>query len=108
VSCLSKLSVIALAFSNGSNFIPKGPRIADGALGPSLFVRSFAMGHVACGVTSGLVIFYSHRSSALLRVMRLILFEIQLNAFLHNGSLVSCHSFLTLFLCFSDLSKPEI
>jgi hypothetical protein len=40
--------------------------------------------------------------------MRLIVFEIQLNAFLHNGFLVSCHSFLNLFLCFSNLSKPGI
>jgi hypothetical protein len=40
--------------------------------------------------------------------MHLIVFEIQLNAFLLIGSLVFCHSFLNLFLCFSNLSKPGI
>jgi hypothetical protein len=53
------------------------------------------MGHIACGVTSKLAIFYSHRSSALLRVMRLIVFEIKLNAFLHinnTSRLVSQHT----------------
>jgi hypothetical protein len=108
VNYLSKQSAIVLAFPNGWNFIPKGPWIAVGALSPSLFVRSFSMGQFAWGVTSDLAIFDSHRSSALLRVMRLIVFEIKSNALLHIGSLVSCHSFLNLFLCFSNLSKPGI
>jgi hypothetical protein len=71
VNCSSKQSAIVLAFSNGWNFIPKGQWIAVGAPDPSLFVRSFAMGHIAWGVTSELAICYPHRSSPLLRVMRL-------------------------------------
>jgi hypothetical protein len=108
VNCFSKQSAVVLAFSNGWNFIPKEPWKAVGALGPSLVVWSFAMGRIAWGVTPELAIFYSHLSSALLWVMRLIVFEIQFNASLHVGSLVSCHSFLNLFLCFSNLSKPGI
>jgi hypothetical protein len=38
------------------------------------------MGHVACGVTSALFIFVSQRSSAFLRVIRLIDFVTQLTA----------------------------
>jgi hypothetical protein len=52
--------------------------------------------------------FLFHCSSALLQVMRLIVFEIKLNAFLHIVTLVSCHCFLSVFLCFSNLSKPGI
>jgi hypothetical protein len=47
------------------------------------------MGHIARGVTSKLANFDSHRSSALLRVMRLIVFEILLRAFLHINN-TSC------------------
>jgi hypothetical protein len=57
-------------------------------------------------VTSALPIFVSHRSSAFFRVIRLIAFEIQFTAALHAGSLVSCHNFLSLFLCLSKRSKP--
>jgi hypothetical protein len=46
--------------------------MAVGALVPSLFVRDFAMGHIAGGVAS----LVSHRSSAFFRVMRLIDFDI--------------------------------
>jgi hypothetical protein len=38
--------------------------MAVGALGTSLFVRNFAMGHIAGGVGSVFAIFVSHRSSA--------------------------------------------
>jgi hypothetical protein len=38
--------------------------MAVGALGPSLFAREFAMGHIAWGVTSVFAHFVSHRSSA--------------------------------------------
>jgi hypothetical protein len=38
----------------------KGPRITDGAFGPPLFARDFAIGHIACGVTSQFAIFVSH------------------------------------------------
>jgi hypothetical protein len=46
--------------------------------------------------------FISHHSSAFFRGMRLIDFETQLTAFLHPGSLVSCHNFLILFLYFNS------
>jgi hypothetical protein len=38
--------------------------------------------------------------------MRLIDFETQLNSFLHNGSLVSCHNLLILVLYFNSRSRP--
>jgi hypothetical protein len=80
--------------------------MAFGALGPSLFVRDFAMGHIAGGVNSVFASLVSHRSGAFFRVMRLIDFEIQLNVFLHPGSMVSCHNFLILFLYFNSRSRP--
>jgi hypothetical protein len=43
------------------------------------------MGHIAWGVTSVLRIFVSHRSSAFLRVIRLIVFVTKLTAVLHAG-----------------------
>jgi hypothetical protein len=36
--------------------------MAVGSLGPSLFVRDFAMGHIAGGVSSVFASFVSHRS----------------------------------------------
>jgi hypothetical protein len=38
--------------------------------------------------------------------MRLIDFETQMTAFLHLGSLISCHNFLMLFLYFNSRSRP--
>jgi hypothetical protein len=64
------------------------------------------MGHISYGGTSALHIFVSHRSSAFLRVIRLIAFETQLTAVLHAGSLVCCHNFRSLCLCFNNRSKP--
>jgi hypothetical protein len=55
-----------------------------------------------------LPIFVSHRSSAILRVNRLIDFVNQLTAVLHAGSLVSCHNFLSFRLCFNSRSRPGI
>jgi hypothetical protein len=49
VNWISKVSAIALAW------------IAVGALCPSLLRRDFAMGHIASGVTSELLIFVLHR-----------------------------------------------
>jgi hypothetical protein len=63
VNWISKQSAIALAFSNGWNLRPEAPWMAVGALGPSPFRRDFAMGHIAWGVTSVLLILVSHRSS---------------------------------------------
>jgi hypothetical protein len=80
--------------------------MAVGALGPSLFIRDFAMGHIAWGVSSVLANRVSHRSSAFFRVSRLIDFETQLSVILHSGSLVSCHNFLSLFLYFNKRSNP--
>jgi hypothetical protein len=80
--------------------------MAVGVLDPSLFVRDFAMGHIAGGVSSVFASFVSHLSSAIFWVMRLIDFETQFAAFLHPGSLVSCHNFLILFLYFKSRSRP--
>jgi hypothetical protein len=98
-------SAIALAFYHERNIRPEGSWIAVGALDPSFFSRDFAVGHIAWGVTSELPNF-SHRSSANLRVIRLIGFVTQLTAVSHAGSIVSCHNFLTLRLCFSSRSRP--
>jgi hypothetical protein len=51
-------------------------------------------------------IFVSHRSSAFLRINRLIDFVTQLTVVLRVGSLVSCHNFLSLFFSFNSGSKP--
>jgi hypothetical protein len=48
----------------------------------------------------------SHCSSVFFRIMRLIAFETRFTAVLHLGSLVSCHSFLILFLYFNSRSRP--
>jgi hypothetical protein len=64
------------------------------------------MGHIDYGVTSALLIFVSHHSSAFLGVIRLIAFETQLTAVLHAGSLVSCYNIPSLCLCFNNWSKP--
>jgi hypothetical protein len=80
--------------------------MAVGDIGPSLFSRDFAMGQIALCVTSVLYIFLSHRSSAILRVIRLIDFVTQLTAVLHAGFLVSCHNFWILRLCFNSRSTP--
>jgi hypothetical protein len=105
VNCFSKQSAIALAFSNGRNFRPKGPQEAVGALGPTLFRRDFAVGSILWGVTSQLPIFVSHRSRAFFRVIRPICFVTQLTAVLHAGSLVSCHIFRRLCLYFNYRSR---
>jgi hypothetical protein len=57
----SKQSAIALAFLDGWNLRPEGPWMAVGALGPFLLRRDFAMGQIAWGVTSVLLIFVSQR-----------------------------------------------
>jgi hypothetical protein len=49
--------------------------------------------------------FVSHCSSVFFRIIRVIALETRLNAVLHPGSLVSCHSFLILFLCFNSRSR---
>jgi hypothetical protein len=81
--------------------------MAVGALGPSLFVTDFTMGHIAGGVSSVFASFVFHRLSAFYCVMCLIESETQLTAFLHPGSLVSCHSFVILFLNFNSRSRPD-
>jgi hypothetical protein len=48
--------------------------------------------------------FFSHRSIALLRVIRLMVLETQLITVSHAGSRVTCHSFLNLLSSFSRLS----
>jgi hypothetical protein len=57
-------------------------------------------------VTSQFPTFVSHRSSAFLRVIRLMILETQLSAVFHDGSRVICHSFLNLRLCFGKFSRP--
>jgi hypothetical protein len=95
----SKHSAIALAFSGGRNIRPEGPWITAGAFGPSLFKKNFAVGQIARGVTSQLVILFSHYSSAFLRVVLRTVLMTQLTAALHAVFLVSYHNFLSL--CFS-------
>jgi hypothetical protein len=80
--------------------------MAVGALGPSLFTRDFTMGHIASGVILALHILVSHRSSAFFRVIFLIDLVTQLTAVLHAGSLVSCHNFRILCLCYNKRSRP--
>jgi hypothetical protein len=52
-------------------------------------------------------ILVSHRSSALLRAILLIVLVTQFTAVLHAGSLVSCDNFLSLCLCLSSLSRLD-
>jgi hypothetical protein len=63
------------------------------------------MGQITSGVTSVFPVFVTHRSSASLQVIRLIDFVTQLTADLHGGSLVSCHNFRSLRLCFNSRSR---
>jgi hypothetical protein len=105
VNWFSKQSAIALALSDGYKLRPEGPWIAVSALGRSVFRRDFAMCHIDWGVTSELPILISPRSSAFLKVNHLTDFVTQLTAVLHAGSLVSCHNFLSLCLCFINRSK---
>jgi hypothetical protein len=71
VNWFSKHSAIALALSIGWNFRPKAPWMAVGALGPSLFIRDFTMGHIAWGVSTVISSRASHHSSVFFRVRRL-------------------------------------
>jgi hypothetical protein len=64
------------------------------------------MGQIAWDVTSVLPIFVLHHSRAILRVIRLTDFVTQLIALSHAGSLVSCHNFHSLRLCFNSRSRP--
>jgi hypothetical protein len=66
------------------------------------------MGQITWSVTSVLPIFISHHSSNFLWVIRLTDFVTQLTAVLHAGSLVACHNFLSLRLCFNSRSRPGI
>jgi hypothetical protein len=47
-----------LTFSSGMNLRRKGPWIAVGAFGPSLFIRDFARSQIAWGVTSQWLILF--------------------------------------------------
>jgi hypothetical protein len=80
VNWFSKQSAITLVFSFWFVWyvILKGPWITVGAFGPSLFIRDFVIRHRAWGVTSHCPTFVSHRSSAFLRVICLMVLEIQL------------------------------
>jgi len=60
------------------------------------FQEGYAIGRRARDVTSQLSAFVSHRSSAFLRVVLMILVT-QLTVGLQAGSLVSLHNFLSLF-----------
>jgi hypothetical protein len=101
VNWFSKQSAITLAFSDEWNLRPEGPRIAVGALGPSLFRRGIAMGHIAWGVISELPNFVSHRSSH-----SSDWFRDPVNCNFTCWILVSCHNFLVLCLCFIIWSEP--
>jgi hypothetical protein len=86
---------------------PKRPSIADGAFGPPLFERDFAIGHTARGVPLQFASFVSNLSSALFQTILLIFRTTQLTAILHAGSLVSCHNCLSFLLCFNKQSRPN-
>jgi hypothetical protein len=66
MKCSSKQSAIVLTLSFGRCIIPKGPRTAICAFCTSLFIRDFALGHRARGVTSQFPTFVSHLSSIIL------------------------------------------
>jgi hypothetical protein len=57
-------------------------------------------------VTSRVTYFCFPLSKCLFTVIRLIDFVSQLTAVFKAGSLVSCHNFLSLHLCFNSRSKP--
>jgi hypothetical protein len=71
-------------------------------------MSDFTIGHTAWGVTSQFPTFISHRSSAFLRVIRLMVLATQLSAVLHVKSRVNCHTFFNLWLCFGRLSRAGI
>jgi hypothetical protein len=79
--------------------------MAVGALGLSLLVRDFAMCHIARGVSSVFSSMFLTVQVSFFLIIRLIAFEIRLTAVLHPGFLVSCHSFLILFLYFYSRSR---
>jgi hypothetical protein len=85
---------------------PEGPWIAVCALGPSLFRRDFAMGHIAWGLTPELPI-SSHPSYAFLPVILLIDFVTQLTAVLHAGSLASCNNSLSLCMFYQPIQNRK-
>jgi hypothetical protein len=60
VNWVSKQSAITLAFSFGLYVVLKGPWIAVGVFGSSLFISDFAIGHWAWGVTSHFPNFACH------------------------------------------------
>jgi hypothetical protein len=72
--------------------------MAVGAPGPSLIIRDFAAGHIACDVSSVFTNRVSHRPSAFFRVRNLTAIVAELTAVLHYGSLISCDIFLSVFL----------
>jgi hypothetical protein len=80
--------------------------------GPLTFLEKldFARGHIALGVSSHLTVFYLGFPffKCPFPVILLIVLVIQFNAVLHAGSRVSCHNFLSLFLCSSSRSMPGI
>jgi hypothetical protein len=57
-------------------------------------------------VTSQFANFVSHLSSALFRTILLKFRVTQFTVALHAGSVVSCHNFLSILLCFNGQSKP--
>jgi hypothetical protein len=82
-----------IGFSSGRNFRPKEPW----CLWPTPLYEGFRNGpyNLRCDLTV-----------ALFRVILLIDFVTQLTAILHAESLVSCHNFLSLCLCFNNQSRP--
>jgi hypothetical protein len=73
VNWFPKQSAIALAFLFGLIVIPKELWTAVGAFGSSLFISDFTIGHRAWDKTSQFPTFISHRSSAFLHVIHLVL-----------------------------------
>lgn len=73
VNWFSKQSAIMLALSNRWYLTPEGPWPAVGAF-CAFFMRDFEAGYIAWGVTSQFLNFISHRSSACLPVIFLMVF----------------------------------
>jgi hypothetical protein len=83
----------------------KGPWIANGAFGPPLFMRNFAIGHIDWGVTFQFANLVSHLSSDLFQTIFPIFGVTEFIAVLHAGSLVSCHNFLSLYPSVNNLGQ---
>jgi hypothetical protein len=107
VNWFSKQSAITLAFSNRRNLKLEGPSsISSWCLWSIPLYDGFRNGPYSLRCDIRVTLFVSHRSSAFLPSIRLIVFATQLTADLHAGPQVSCHNFLIPCFCCNKRSKP--